>query len=274
MLSPTTQKLTYLTAGLFALMGLALFATPGWASANAAWKISPFAAMTLGGAYLGGGVMAFEAARHWSWPVNHTPLIFTWAFSALEAGLLVLHRQVLHFDTGFGIAYTIALAISTVATIVSIADWARVRPRIAPAGAPAPGWARSLNAAFVLGLAAFALPLLIGSARGGTIWPGELTLLTARCFGAVLLALALSIAPLVFSRGMAPVLAEMRPGLVMAALIVLAAIVFIGDFNFAARPLGVVYMLGCLAALGGAGALLMFGRAQRLQPQAQASRGV
>ncbi|MFN8476725.1 MAG: hypothetical protein U0074_02720 [Kouleothrix sp.] len=94
------------------------------------------------------------------------------------------------------------------------------------------------------------------------IWPGELTLLTARRFGVFLLALALSIAPLVFSRGMAPVLAEMRPGLVMAALIVLAAIVFIGDFNFAACPLGVVYMLGCLAALGGAGALLlMFGRA-------------
>lgn len=272
MLSPSTQKLTYLTAGLFALMGVALFAAPGWSSANAAWKITPFAAMTLGGAYLGGGVMAFEAARNWNWSVNHTPLIFTWAFSGLEAALLLLHRQVLNFNSGFGIAYTIALGISAVATLASLADWARTRPRITPAGEPAPRWARMLAAAFTLVIAAFALLLTVGVARGGTIWPGELTLLTARTFGVFLLALALSLAPLVLSRSMAPVVAEMRSGIVMAVLIALAAIVFIGDFNFAAQPLGIVYIGGCLAAIAGAAALLAFDRTHRLQAQPHASR--
>ncbi|MFN8501172.1 hypothetical protein [Kouleothrix sp.] len=269
MLSPTTQKLTYLTAGLFALMGLALFAAPSWAAANAAWKITPFAAMTMGGWYLGGALMAFEAARNWDWSVNHTPLIFTWAFSALEAGLLVVHRQVLHLDTAFGIAYTIALAISAVATLASLADWARARPRIAAAGGANPWWSRALAAVFVIVVAFFAIPLLIGSARGGTIWPSELTLLTARSFGAFFLALVLSIAPLMFSRGMAPVVAEMRPGIAMSALIGVAALVFIGDFDFGARPLGIVYIGAYVATIAGAAVLLAYNRAQR-QPQAQA----
>ena len=152
------------------------------------------------------------------------------------------------------------------------ADWARTRPRITPAGEPAPRWARMLAATFTLVIAAFALLLTVGVARGGTIWPGEMTLLTARTFGVFLLALALSLAPLVFSRSMAPVVSEMRPGIVMAVLIALAAIVFIGDFNFAAQPLGIVYIGGCVAAIASAAALLAFDRTHRLQTQTHASR--
>jgi hypothetical protein len=269
MLSATTQKLTYTTAGLFALMGLALFAAPGWAAANAAWKISPFVAMTMGGWYLGGAVMALEAARNWNWSVNHTPLIFTWAFSLLEIGVMVAHRQVLHFDTPFGIAYTIALSLSALATLASLADWVYTRPQIAPAGGASPWWARALAAAFVLVVAFFAVPLLIGSARGGTIWPGELTLLTARSFGAFFLALIISMAPLMFSRSMAPVLAQMRPGIAMSALIVIAALVFIGQFDFATRPAGLLYIGAHIATIGAAVALLAYHRAQH-QPQASA----
>lgn len=125
-------------------------------------------------------------------------------------------------------------------------------------------------------------------ARAGGVWcafpgrPAPAALVpsrsSAKCFGHgsgtwSSLALALSLAPLMLSRSMAPVVAEMRPAIVMAVLIALAAIVFIGDFNFATRPLGIVYIGGCLAAIAGAAALLAFDRAHRLQAQPQASRG-
>lgn len=139
MLSATTQKLTYTTAGLFALMGLALFAAPGWAAANAAWKISPFVAIAIGRLVprrRGDGARGrpqLELVGQ-----SHAANLHLGLQPAREISVMVAHRQVLHFDTPFGIAYTIALSLSALATLASLADWVYARPQIALAGGASP----------------------------------------------------------------------------------------------------------------------------------------
>src|SRR5690606_22547374 len=95
---------------------------------------------------------------------------------------------------------------------------------------------------FVLIVGGISLPLLTGSARGGTIWPEELTLLSARAFGGFFLALSLGMLPAVFLKGAEPFLNYLRSSLVLIAVILAAAFVFIGAFDFAARPAGLLYI--------------------------------
>lgn len=58
----------------------------------------------------------------------------------------------------------------------------------------------------------------------------------------------------------------MRPGIAMSALIVIAALVFIGQFDFATRPAGLLYIGAHIATIGAAVALLAYHHAQR-RPQ-------
>ena len=63
MISRALQKFLSALALGYLATGAVLFAAPEWASANFAWKISPFVAMTLGGWCLGNASLAFIVAR-------------------------------------------------------------------------------------------------------------------------------------------------------------------------------------------------------------------
>ena len=63
MLSSNSQRLTYLVAILYTILGLPLFLAPEWAAQNFFWSVTPFLAMIIGARYLGAAFVASQSAR-------------------------------------------------------------------------------------------------------------------------------------------------------------------------------------------------------------------
>ncbi|MFO7170453.1 MAG: hypothetical protein DIU80_020690 [Chloroflexota bacterium] len=254
MLSDNTRKLTYITSGLFFIMGVILFLAHGWAAENFAWTISPFVAMTMGGWYIGVAAMAYEGARVWRWPASHGALIVVWAFSLLQALLLIVHADVLTLGTALGIPYCLMLALAAATAIYAAVDYARARPAVrdeSAASAPNPWWSRAMWVAFCAYVTLLVVLLADGIEPDGKIWPGPLSLLTARAFAAFFGSLVLGALPLIFARTLAPIETYIWPGFVMATIIEVAALWFLWLFDFASRPGGLIYHVSYGVAIAG-----------------------
>jgi hypothetical protein len=263
MLSSQTLGLNRFVALLFGCLGLLLFLTPAWASEHFAWKASPMVVMTMGGWYLGNAFMAWEAGKARPWAVNKGCQIVIWAFSAMEAGLLLVHRGVLRLDSPLAKGYVLVLVAAAVCALVGMVDYGRARPAAAVEPGPVPFWWPLMAIFFVVYVSALAYLLSDGIAPDGKVWPGEMSLLTARGFGAFYFSLVLGMLPLVRTRTMAPVLPYMRAGLALVVAITAAAFLRLGEFDFAAHPGQWLYIGSYLAAC--IGALIVLGW-ERLRP--------
>jgi len=213
----------------------------------------------MGGWYLGSAGMALEGARLWRWSVAHALLIFVWSFGLLEGLLLIIHSDVLQPGALLGWPYILTLAVASGTAILGIVDLARTRPPMRPGGLPHPWWSRVLWVLFVAYVMILVVLLVDGIAPDGKVWPGPLSLLTARAFAAFFFALVLGAVANALARGFATVEAYLRPALVLATIIEIAAIVYIGQFDFAAKPGGLLYHASYVAAMGGAALLLAYG---------------
>jgi hypothetical protein len=76
MLSNTSRLLTYLTAGLYAALGLFLFLFPEGLAPVFAWNVTPFMAIFISGWGLGNAWLAYHAARRWEWRLVYPSLIW------------------------------------------------------------------------------------------------------------------------------------------------------------------------------------------------------
>jgi len=263
MLSVTARRLTYVVAALFAVVGAPLFVAPVWAAANFAYPVSPFLAMTMGGWYLGAAAYAFEAARVWRWSHAHGVLISTWAFPVLEGVLLIIHRDLLRLTGPLAIAYPLVLLVGSINAVVGIVDWLRTRPARTPEGPAQPLGTRVAAIGFVVYVSLLVLLLVDGVEPDGKFWPGPLSLLAARSFAAFFFSLVLGELVLVFARDLAAVETYMRAGFVAATIILVAAIVFIRQFDFVGRPGGLLYVGSYVLAVVGAVLVLAYGWARR-----------
>src|SRR5919108_195526 len=93
---------------------------------------------------------------------------------------------------------------------------------------------------------AFALyisvPLLIGTAHGGNIWPGELTPLSARGFGAFYFAITFGDMFGIFERRLSTFHFLIPFATVGSILLLIPALIYLDQFNFQAQPGGLVYI--------------------------------
>jgi len=260
MLSATSRLLTYAVAVLYALLGIVLYLFPGWATANFLWQVTPFIAMTMGAWYLGGAFVAWQSARVWRWPAIYPSLIFLWAFSILEMAVLLVHTPVLRLEAILAWPYILILAVSVIASVKGLLDWLQQRPATTSEDTTVPGWVRLLVIGFILFASFISLPLLSGAARGGTIWPSEFTLLTARAFGAFYFSLVLAVVPLIWARNMLPIVTLLPAAVVGSAIITIPALVYINLFDFANKPGGLVYIGTYILVFIGAVAILLVHR--------------
>lgn len=265
-----SRSLTWATALAYALLGAPLYVAPAWAVDKFLWNVTPFLAMTIGAWYLGAAFAAWRAASLWRWALIRPALIFLWAFGLLEAALLVIYRGSLHLGNGLAYAYVAALVLGSVSAIIGIADWVRTRPVSDDAGSPIPLWERTLVVAFVLFAGYISISLLTGAATGGTIWPGELTPLSARGFGAFYFAIALSGIPGLYTRNQSAYQAVVPFSVAGAALLLIPALVFIKKFDFQLQPGGLVYIGTYAAVIVIASAIFFIFRSK--QPNQAAAR--
>jgi hypothetical protein len=235
--------MTMLTAAAFVALGLVLFLAPSWSADELPWSVSPFLAMTLGAWYLGTGVFAVAAARERRWDIEHGVLIYLWAFSLGQAALLVIHSDVLTFDGRvLAVPYVAALVTAAATALVGIADVARARPAFRDDGTRVARWIRLSGAAFVVAVALLALPLVDGYDSPQSIWPGELTLLSARSFSVFFGSLSLSAAVVLAVGSANAVAAYLRAGLVLNVLILVAALVYHERFDVGDHPGQLLYI--------------------------------
>lgn len=232
MLSQLSRWLTYGVVAAFGLLGTVLYLAPRFSAARLPWSVSAFLAMTMGAWYVGTAFFAWRAVRDWRWPVVHPLLIYVWAFSLGQALVLAIHADDLSMGRGLAWPYVLAVVGAAAVALVGIADAVRSRLSFGREGPPVPLVLRVGGAAFVVAVFLLALPLVDGYDRPRSIWPGTLTLISARSFAVFFTALAVSSIAVAAARGLGPVVAYARAGIPLTVLILAAAVVYRSRFDF------------------------------------------
>jgi hypothetical protein len=244
MISRALQMFLYALALGYLVTGAVLFAVPTWASANFAWKISPFVAMTLGGWCLGNAWLAAIVARRNNWDSAISPILYLSLFGLFETGVLVAFRERIVFGSPLAWVYLVTVVATALFAVAALIEAVRRRP--AAVGTPTGATTFVLALIFIL-LVGFlgtygltAMPGMRGLNAG--IFPEVLTPFSLRAFGAFYLALALAVIPLLWLRGRSNVLTHGFAAYGLIVFITAAAFVNIGKFDFAARPTQMVYI--------------------------------
>ncbi len=252
-LSPISRSLTFLSSALYLSVGLTMFLAPTWVAADFAWNVSPFVAMTIGAWLLGNGVMAFESARDWRWSVTHPTLAYLWAFAIADTAIFVTFWDKVTLNSVSATGYALALLVGLVTALVGIAEALTRRPAVTSIGAPVATWVRTGMIFFLIVSGILTIGGLLAGQGGlsteGALFPEKITLFTVRVFAVFLGALVIGGIPLIRSQGVAPLYFILRPGLVLIIAIVIASLVNLGAFDFAARPLGLAYFAAYLVTL-------------------------
>ena len=241
MLSRFSRVLVAISSALFAAIALVMYVFPRYAAAGFPWPISPLVSMTMGGWYLAAAITAFEAARRWRWPEVKGLLVFVWIFPILELAVVLVHHSSFDPLAELGTLYTGTLCIAALSGLFGFGDWLRVRPAATLNAHRMPWWLRVFALVFVALVGALGLYALWGVPRGGQVWPSVLQPLAVAAFGAFYLSLALAVLALVFDRSAEGIVALAQVGLLGIVLILVPAFLFIGRWDFVAKPIGLLY---------------------------------
>jgi hypothetical protein len=246
MISPALRAFLYLLCAGYAVTGAVLFVAPTWASANFAWRISPFVAMTIGGWCIGNAWLAFLVVRRGKWATVLCPILYLALFGLFETGVLIVFRQRVLTASPLAWIYLVTIAATAVFAIAALIEACTKRPVVARAGAPTGAATAGFTLAFILlvgFLGCYGL-LAVEGMRGlnAGVFPEQLSPFSLRAFGSFYLALALAVIPLLWSRGLDNVLTHGFCAYGLILFITAAALVFIDRFDFAARPTQAIYI--------------------------------
>ncbi len=244
---PATRTLAGLAAVLFAVLGVILFAAPGWAADRFAWKVSDFVAMTIGGWSLGTAVFAGMIAAVPRIAHSYACLAYLGTFGLLELAVVIWHRDVLNTEPVLAWMYLGALDAALLAGLSGAFDAWRQRPIAADENEPrVPSWFGIAVLAFIVIVAVLAVGAFIapdGSVKDSNIFPESgVSKFTFRAFGAFYGALVVGAACLVRERRARPILAYVWSGIALIVPITVAALVYVNRFDLGRRPGRVFYI--------------------------------
>jgi len=251
MLSNFSRWLTYLLAILYAVLGVALFFLPETLAPVFAWKVTPFMTMTLGGWALGNAWLAWITARRWKWNLVFSALLYLWLFGLGELLVLFNFRDKLVLVHPIAWLYFITLIVNALAAVVGIIELLRVRPSATSGGATFNTFQNVSLIAFIvfvgfLGL--YGSNAQIGApGTSGGIFPEVMSLFTLRSFGMFYLTLALAVVPFLWNKNLNAILHHSIASYGLILFITVAAFIYLGLFDFAAKPGGALYFIAYLA---------------------------
>jgi uncharacterized membrane protein HdeD (DUF308 family) len=84
-LSSASRWLTRVIAVAYLLLGLVMFAFPGWSAQHFPWKVSSFVAITMGSYLLGNAWIAAVAQHAWTFARVYSLLLYLWLFGCWRA---------------------------------------------------------------------------------------------------------------------------------------------------------------------------------------------
>ncbi|MEA3156540.1 MAG: hypothetical protein QOK44_4129, partial [Betaproteobacteria bacterium] len=230
---------------LYAVLGAVLFAAPVQTSTQFAWKVSPFVTMTIGAWCLGNAWAAWVTATRGQWSLVRTVLLYLWLFGLLETGVLLIFRAKVQLAYPFAWLYVVALGVNALAAVWGICEWLRIRP-VGRAGETPTVPMRVFIACYVVFVAflgVFGLARgMVGRGTSGAVFPEAMSAFSLSAFAAFYLALALSALPLLWARDRDTLAHHGYASYALVFIITVATFVYIDRFDFAVRPLGLVYV--------------------------------
>ena len=246
MLSNASRMLTYLTASLYAILGILLFFLPEQLAPVFAWKVTPFMTMTIGGWCIGNAWLAYVTARRWDWKLVYPALFYLWAFGITELIVLVAFRDKLVLVHPIAWLYFITLCVNVLTAIAGLFDFFRTRPSRQDFGPSTQSLHRMMALGFVIIvglLAVFGLFAQIGAVgTNGGVFPEVMSLFTLRSFAVFYLSLTIGALPLIWERNLSVLLNHAYAAYALVIFITLTIFVYIGIFDFANRPGQLIYV--------------------------------
>lgn len=263
-LIPAMRRLLYIAAFLVFLAGLVLFVFPLRTAEWFAWTVNPpMTAVFLGAAYWSAAGLEVTGARSASWASARLAVWPVFIFTTLTLGVTLLHLDRFHLSPDTGPLAQVAtwawLAIyAAVPVAMLVIGWMQVRsrsraPKSATAARPVlPAALRLLMVGIAAVLLLYGVALLAVPIPAATLWPWQLSELTARAVGAWLVGLGWSAAQGQLSRDLRTV----RPvALTSVAFVILQALALLryGDALKwpSAQAIGFVTVLLAIGAAGG-----------------------
>jgi hypothetical protein len=245
-LSNTSRMLTYLTAILYAILGVLLFFLSGQLAPVFAWKVTPFMTMTIGGWCLGNAWLAYVSARRWDWKLVYPALYYLWAFGILELAVLIAFRDKLVLVHPIAWLYFVTLCINVLTAVVGLLDFFRDRPSRPESGPQTLPLHRIMALVFVsiVGLlAVYGLFAQVGDVgTNGGIFPEVMSLFTLRSFAVFYLSLTIGALALIRERNRSVLLNHAYASYALVIFITAAIFAYIGIFDFANRPGQFIYV--------------------------------
>lgn len=245
MLTRTSRLLTYLCAILYFVLGVSLFLLPESLAPVFAWKVTAFMTMTIGAWCLGNAWLAWISARRWEWRLVYSALLYLWMFGIFETVVLFLFRDKLNLSHPIAWLYLATLLVNALTALVGFVDWLRIRPMREPFG---PQIGKTQYAAvvvfilFVGFLGLYGMTAQIGApGTNGGIFPELMSLFTLRSFAVFYFALTLAVVPFLWDKNLNALLHHSIASYALVVIITLAAFVYIGLFDFAQNPGGLLY---------------------------------
>ena len=250
MLSKQSTFLLYALAVLYGVLGVILFVAPAWGSANFAWRVSPFVAMTIGGWCLGNAWAAFIIARR-SLPTVATAVLYLILFGVLQTIVLVMFRERVLPGNHLSWIYFAALAANCLFAVSALIDvFRQPATALARVGRPLRPIDLIFVAGFIFNVGFLGVGLFFGPVErrliGSPIFPEPLSPFTVRSFGAFYLALSASVILLFVTRGLGNALGSAFAASGLVLFVTAAAFVYIGLFDFRAFPTQLIYFAAYL----------------------------
>lgn len=205
MVKPVTREMRWMLligSALPFLAGLSLFVGTNETGTYSAWTIdSAITAAFIGGAYWGGFFLTFLSGFERTWARARVAIPAVLAFTTLNLISTIIHFDIFHTDSDSVTTqvvtwlWLVPYGLGLVALLVIVARQLRLPGEDEPRTAPLPGWTRAVLVVQALVLAGVGAALFIAPADvAESIWPWELTPLTARVAAAWLVALGVGAA--------------------------------------------------------------------------------
>jgi hypothetical protein len=263
-------------AVLTAIFGPILVLFPDSTPSYWSWEIKPaMSTVWLGASYTFGALAIVTMLLVRKWRASFVPIVGTWTFS-----LVALAATLIHFDRFFlgTVNFYVWFAIYILLPVVLPTIWWLNRTH--DPGPQPTDLLLSRTISFIAGATGvlftlLSLLLILAPSTAASFWPWTLTPLVSRVIGAWLLFIATGLLCMVFERRYIAYRYYLLPASFWFAILFLASLFHMGNFDFARPASYVWFALTALASLAALGAFLLMEtryRAHQSRPLVSASQ--
>jgi hypothetical protein len=250
--TPAMRRMLYVAGAFVIIAGFQLSVLGERTEDFFAWTIDiPLTAAFLGAGYWSSAVLELGSASRREWSRARLAMPAVLFFTTITLALTLVHIDLFHLDSVFGVAWLAVYASFPVAMATILFLQLRAPGTDAPRQAALPGWLRLALVGQAAVLLALGAALYVAPTDAASMWPWPLTPLTGRAVGAWLLGTGFIAAHMAIEN------ARERVDVAMLSYAAFGGLQLVAVARYSSTPewdsLGAAAYLGFLAAMVGLG---------------------